>query len=144
MLVVDANVWVACIHPSEPGHGEAVAFLMSAAAEVFVCPALVLPEVSGAAARRSRDHREGTALANQVLADKRIRFEPLDFGLMHAAGELAAHLFLRGADAVYVAVAKLNDAALVTPDRELRLRSGAEITALSPAEWLAAQTPAAP
>lgn len=45
---------------------------------------------------------------------------------------------LRGADAVYVAVAQEYGATLIIWDQELLMRGAAAITVVTPADWLAA------
>lgn len=66
-----------------------------------------------------------------------IRLIPLDDTLAQEAAELAADRALRGADAVYVAVARRHGCALVSLDREQRERAAAVVRALTPAEALA-------
>lgn len=53
------------------------------------------------------------------------------------SGRMAADHRLRGADAVYVAVARRFGTVLVTLDAEQRTRSDARVTALTPAEAFA-------
>jgi predicted nucleic acid-binding protein len=57
----------------------------------------------------------------------------VDESLAREAAELAARLRLRGADAVYVAVARKLDLPLVTWDAEQRERGGAAIVVRTPA-----------
>lgn len=68
---------------------------------------------------------------------RHIQFVPIDDGLAHEAAELAADRALRGADAVYVAVARRHGCALVTLDRLQRERAAAVVRTLTPAEALA-------
>lgn len=56
------------------------------------------------------------------------------------AAELAAVYRLRGADAVYLAVAEEFGTTLVTWDGEMHTRGANVVTAVTPAEWLTAQT----
>lgn len=53
------------------------------------------------------------------------------------AAKLAAALRLRGADAVYVALALEYGATLVTWDAEMLQRAPAAMLTMTPAEWLA-------
>ena len=52
------------------------------------------------------------------------------------AAAIAAQQFLRGADAVYVALAGQLRMPLVTWDKELLERAAAVVPTLTPAEWL--------
>lgn len=56
------------------------------------------------------------------------------------AAELAAIYRLRGADAVYLAVAEEFGTTLVTWDGEMHTRGANVVTTMTPTEWLAAQT----
>lgn len=139
MLVVDANVWLAAANPNEPAHRDAASFMIAAANEEFACPTLLLVEVAGAAARRSRDANEGALLACKVAADPRIQWEPVSTALMNSGIRLASSLFLRGADACYAAVAELHNAPLITLDVELETRAGRQFQTMSPGAWVTLQ-----
>ncbi|HEU4325064.1 MAG TPA: PIN domain-containing protein [Roseiflexaceae bacterium] len=64
-------------------------------------------------------------------------FIPMDEALAQEAAEIAADYALRGADAIYVAVARRYNCALVSLDREQRERSSAVVTTYTPTEALA-------
>ncbi len=138
-LVVDANVWLSACGEREPCHVEAVAFL-SRSLELnvlFLLPALIIPEVSGTAARRTRDAEDGRALVEQLHRLPKVLFFDLDMRRAKDAARLAGQLFLRGADAQYAALALERRAPLITLDRELLQRAKGTIDCLTPAEWLA-------
>lgn len=101
--------------------------------ETLVAPALVIPEVAGAVSRRT----ESALLARgAVRAMKRLpvlRLVGLDESIVDSAGRLAAKCGLRGADAVYVAVAQRLSARLVTWDRDQTRRASGEIEVGPPA-----------
>jgi predicted nucleic acid-binding protein len=103
-----------------------------------------LIEVAGAAARRSRDPKEGMLLAAQVASDPRIHWEAVTTSFMNAGYMLAASLFLRGADATYATVADIHKASLITLDAELELRAGGHVQAMSPGKWVAKQSSPSP
>ena len=63
-----------------------------------------------------------------------VRLVPVDVELAVLGAEAAAELGLRGADALYVALARRLDVPLVTWDQEQRVRSQAAIAVLAPAE----------
>lgn len=137
-VVVDANVWLAATSSGEPSHEASVRFLHEAMVRgaVFMLPALVLPEVAGTAARRTRNSADGLALVGQLLRLPNARFFELNTARAQAAGQLASSLFLRGADAQYAALAVECRVPLVTLDRELRSRAATPLDCLTPEEWV--------
>jgi predicted nucleic acid-binding protein len=67
---------------------------------------------------------------------RRAKTNPLTEAQGEKAAALAAQQFLRGAHAVYVALAKQLGAPLVTWDKELLERAAAVVPTLTPSEWL--------
>ncbi len=61
---------------------------------------------------------------------------PLDYPIALRAAEIAIENRLRGADAVYVAVAEEFDADLVSWDTEMLQRSPEFVQTMSPEQWL--------
>lgn len=140
-LVVDANVWLSACGAHEPGHEAAVAFLTASLERnvLFLLPALILPEVCGTAARRTRDEQDGRDLVEQLNRLPRVMFFDLDMRRARDAARLAGQLFLRGADAQYAALAMERHAPLITLDRELNQRAKGVIDCFTPAGWLEEQ-----
>jgi predicted nucleic acid-binding protein len=128
-VVVDASTWVASYIPEEARHAAAETWLVQNRDRDLTIPSLALAEVAGALARRS-----GQALALRALEDIRrwpgIGIVPVDEQLALEAARLASAHRLRGADAVYVAVAAHLGMSLVTLDAELAGRAGAAISVL--------------
>lgn len=126
-MVVDASVWVSAFLPADAHHVAVVAFLacLVERGEPVALPNLALAEIAGAIARRTDD----AGLAAEALALVRrqalLSVVALDDSLGEAAALLAMNARLRGADAVYVALAARLNTALVTLDREV-LERGAE------------------
>ena len=73
-----------------------------------------------------------------------LRFVPLTRSLALAAASLAADYRLRGADAVYVAVARQFGTTLVTLDDQQRTRAATSISTRTPTEALAELLPPTP
>jgi predicted nucleic acid-binding protein len=71
-----------------------------------------------------------------MMAFQHIEFVVLDERLAQEAADIAADRGIRGADAVYVAVARRYGCALVSLDREQRERAALVVRALPPAEAL--------
>lgn len=67
-----------------------------------------------------------------------VQLVTLDDALIDEAAEIAADRALKGADAVYVAVARRHRAILVTLDREQRERAAALVAVMTPTAALSA------
>lgn len=131
---MDASVWVSRFVPSDVHHPASLAWLHQhlSAGNVAVAPTLLLAEVGGAIARRSDDSQ----LAQQLVAGLRqlpgLRWVALTIDVRDRAAYLAASLRLRGADAVYVALAHRLSIPLITWDGEQLTRTGPAIAARTP------------
>jgi predicted nucleic acid-binding protein len=111
---------VSALVASEAHHAASRAWLgeRDAAEQVIVAPALLVPEVAAAIARRSGRPALGHRAVAALLRLPNLRLVVLDAELAEQAGRIAADSKLRGADAVYVAVAKRLAVPLVTWDQE--------------------------
>ncbi len=120
LRVVDASVWVSALAATEPDHATSRSWLERevASGRALVAPSLLLPEVAAAISRRTGRAPLGKRALAVLLRWPGLRFVELDETLARRAARLAAELALRGADAVYVAVARELDAPLITWDRE--------------------------
>lgn len=98
----------------------------------MIAPALLLAEVGGALARRMGNPTFGHRAVSSMLRLTMVRLVSVEQQLDLRAAQLAADLRLRGADAVYVAVAESFGIPLVTWDREQLTRTGGRITAHTP------------
>src|SRR5579883_745268 len=105
--VVDASVWVSRLVPQDVHHDVSRRWLdrYIAAGGRLVAPIMLFIEVAGAIARRTGQ----PTLAHQAIAHLRtvtqLHIVPVDMVVGRNASHLAADLQLRGADAIYVAVA---------------------------------------
>ncbi len=125
--VVDASVWVARFVVADVHHVESVAWLARQIGEgkFLVGPALLLPEVAAAVTRRTGDPMLAGAAVAHLHRFPLLRLEPLDEDLATHAAALASSLRLRGADAIYAAVARQLGVPLVSWDGEQITRAGA-------------------
>ena len=116
-------------------HQRSRAFLEAARerSETLVSPALVVPEVAGAVARRTNSAllARGAVRAMKLLPV--LRLFVMDETLVDSAARIAADCGLRGSDAFYVAVAKRLSVRLVTWDRDQAKRATSVIDAGPPA-----------
>lgn len=134
MTVMDASVWVSALVPPDVNHTASRFWLdrYLAGGGIIVIPALLLPEVAGAISRRTGQPDLGRRAAEAVLRIPGLRLVPVDARLSEEAAELAADLRLRGADAVYVALARHLSVPLVTWDVEQQTRAGAVAVVRTP------------
>ncbi len=134
MIVTDASVMMSALHPPDIHHEQSRAWLQQhlRAGEMLIAPLLLLSEVSGSVTRRSGDPALGQLALDRLIAFRQLRLMPLDARLGVLAAQLALHLRLRGADAVYVALADQLQIPLVTWDREQRERGGQRIVTEEP------------
>lgn len=139
MYTLDANIFARDADPADPLHPvcrELLAALDQKQINI-VMPNLVLAEVAATISRTRRDPIRGRLTAQAIAAFEHVQLIPLDAALAQEAADLAADRALRGADAVYVAVARRHGCTLVSLDREQRERAALIVRALSPAEALA-------
>lgn len=133
-MVVDASVWVAACLPADAHHRQVLDFLgrIVERGETVIVPNPALAEIGGALAR----HCDAPELAAQALdllrRQAKPSIAPLDDALGEAAAELARGERLRGADAVYVALAARLETPLVTLNQEMVERGAAAARVLRP------------
>ena len=138
MLTLDANVFVAAEIRSEPDH-ESARRVVRVAVEKGLhvhLPWLAVVEASVAIGRRFGSADPAARVAAALTVMPGVTFHPLDRSLALQAAALGAEHRLRGADAVYAAVARKYGTCLVTCDDELRRRTAGAVDAVSPAGWL--------
>jgi predicted nucleic acid-binding protein len=141
---VDASVFVNAFNPNEDGHAQSLAFLaeLQESADPVIVPVLLLPEVASAVARATDDSTGALEYASATAALPHLTLIPLSPTMARQAAELAAAHRLRGADAVYVAVARRYGTSLVSRDEEQRRRGSAAVTCQTPEDALASRSAA--
>ncbi len=138
MFTVDASVHINALNVSEAGSTESQAFLVqlyTRAWPVF-SPTLLLVEVAAVIARAKNDTEQGIAMAHAIYGLPGQTWVPLDDALAEEAIHLAAERRLRGADAIYAAVARRYGAILVTRDRQQLERLSSVLRIMTPFEAL--------
>ena len=120
MYTLDASLHISALNPTEADSELSRAFLVHVQRQQLplLCPTLMLVEVAAAVVRALGDAERATALALTLRGWPSQTLIPLDGPLMERAIHLAAVARLRGADAVYAAVAQRYDTTLVTLDRQ--------------------------
>ncbi len=135
-MVVDASVVVSRLVPHDVHHEASRRWLTRHVAEggLVIAPALLLPEVAGAVARRTGEPRLARRAVAAVLRLPGLRLVPVDDTLARTAARLAGRLRLRGADAIYLAAAAGLRLPLVTWDVEQRDRAAGLVEVMVPAD----------
>lgn len=139
MFTIDASVWVNADSPAEPEHPSSRALLDTLFARhvKIVVPTLLSVELAGVIARTRGDSGLAQEMAVALLALPSLLWVALDESLARQAAELAARHRLRGADAVYAAVALAHHCTLVSLDGEHLTRLTSIVRTLAPADALA-------
>jgi predicted nucleic acid-binding protein len=134
MIVTDASVWISHLIAQETHHAVSRHWLTAVVRSntVIAAPALLLAEVGGAVARRTGDANLGHQAVNHILSTPNLRLVYTDSALGMLAAALAADQRLRGADAMYVAVAQRLKIPLVGWDQGQIARASGAITAYMP------------
>ena len=137
-MVIDASVWVAAFLAHDVHHSDAAVLLHRLIEEgvTVTTPLLALSEVAGAIARQTDDAELAEKITTFLHAQHWIQFVPLTSDLAIEAAAAAAQQRLRGADAVYVALAVQRTLTLVTLDREMLERTKKIVTSVTPTAWL--------
>lgn len=121
-MVVDASVVVSRLVPHDVHHEASRSWLTRhvAGGGLVIAPALLLPEVAGAVARRTGEPRLARRAVEAVLRLPALRLVSVDDALARTAARLAGQLRVQGADALYIAAAAALRLPLVTWDIEQR------------------------
>jgi predicted nucleic acid-binding protein len=135
---VDASVFVNAFNRHEEGHAESLAILAAIQdhGDPVIVPTLLLPEVASAVARASDDSAGAVQYADATAALPHLTIVALSSTMARQAAQLAAVHRLRGADSVYVAVARRYGTTLVSRDDEQRSRASAVIPSQTPEDAL--------
>lgn len=138
MSVVDASVWVSLLATDDVNHAATLAWFEQRVSEGerFLAPSLVLVEIAGAMTRRTGDAAAAVAAADRIRRLPELEIVPLTVEAAERAADVAAHVSLRGADAVYAALAAERGHTLITWDRQQRERSASAVEVASPADDL--------
>ena len=139
-LTIDASVFVSAAMPSEAQFDDSNLFLdhIRLHPQVLQCPMLLLPEVAASLARRTDNAEVGQNSIYWVTQFPTMSLLMLDMVRTLQASQIAAMYRLRGADAIYVAIAQEFGTTLITWDREMLTRGLSAVSIMTPTDWLAA------
>lgn len=140
MYTLDANIYARDIDPNDPNYADCHALIerLKQGDQRVILPTLVLAELAASISRVRRDPMRARVTIAALQALPFITFVDLDRTLGQAAAEIAADRAVKGADAVYIAVAQIAGCVLVTLDQEQAKRAAPIVTVMTPREALAA------
>jgi predicted nucleic acid-binding protein len=138
MIVIDASVWVSRFIPQDINHNASRNLIENYIAndEQLAAPVILLAEIAGAISRRNGQAELAQRIVDQVRLLPTLRLIEITRPSGRIAAQLAADLQLRGADALYVAVAQRLRMPLVTWDQEQLNRGRRLIQVFSPNELI--------
>jgi predicted nucleic acid-binding protein len=138
MFTIDASVHVNALNPAKTGSPESQLFLERVSRRPWpvFAPTLLLVEVAAAVARVFGDARRGLAMAQAIRGLPGQMWISLDDVLAEEAARLASDHRVRGADAVYAAVARRYGAILATRDNQQLARLQQALPVLIPGKAL--------
>jgi predicted nucleic acid-binding protein len=134
VIVLDASVWVSALQSGDANHTLSDQWLARwlGDGQTIIVPNIFLAEVSGAITRRTGDSDLGHQIIADLIDDPSVQLIAIDSMLAERAAQLAVRMRLRGADAIYVALAAHRNVPLMTWDREQLSRASDLITVQSP------------
>ncbi|MGH8751561.1 MAG: type II toxin-antitoxin system VapC family toxin [Burkholderiales bacterium] len=137
-MIVDACVWLAAYLEREPRHTECAVFLRMTHEQGrgLAAPSLLLAEIAGALARQTRNPESVMFTLKAIETNPRLIIHPVTVELAQRAAAIAGACFLRGADAVYVALASQTRSVLITIDEEIIERAQKVAKILTPRDWV--------
>jgi predicted nucleic acid-binding protein len=138
MYTIDASVWVNSFDVREVGYETSRTFLQQVATHQFplFLPYLLLVEVAGAISRAYQTPEQAQQFALALQALPNVTFIGLQQELTEKGMELAAQHKLRGADAIYAAVALHTNCTLISLDQEHQTRLQGIVKVESPQQAL--------
>jgi len=138
VIVADASFWVAAFLAQDAHHDQSARLLRRMVTDDIPVssPTLALVELAGALARRTGSEPLAESAIRYLKGQSWLTLLPLSIAFSETAASVAITCSLRGADAVYVALARQESAPLITLDDEMLKRSTPAILAMTPGDWL--------
>jgi predicted nucleic acid-binding protein len=135
-LTIDTSVFVSRLRETDASHAVSRRFLQALVGRpvIVILPTLVYPEVAGAMRRFTGDPAFARASMRALDLLPNLNIIAVDDRVADEATSIAVAGGMKGADAVFAAVANLFDATLVSLDIEQRVRCPESVRALTPDE----------
>ena len=136
MAVVDASVYVSLINAHEEAHAESWAWLRAVfdGGEEIAAPTILVTEVAAAISRGLDQPALAWRAVQQILSRNVVELVPVVIPMAERAAGIAIDHRIRGADALYVALAEHRRDELVTLDRQQLERGAAVIPTRRPGD----------
>jgi predicted nucleic acid-binding protein len=133
-MVIDSSVWVSWFIRSDSNHAAAVAWLNKhlQGGGSLLSPTMLVIETASGVSRVTNQSALGSHAASQLYTIPFLQIVAMDQDLVNETVNIAAQYKLRGADSVFVALAKLKAIPLVSFDNEQLTRSSSFITTIRP------------
>jgi predicted nucleic acid-binding protein len=133
-MVIDTSVWISGLLPADPNHHIAVNWIDQyvQSGGILIGPTLLVIETAAGISRVSGQPILARRAASQLYGSPFFRIVPLDQKLVDETADTAADFRLRGADAVFVALARIEAIPLVTFDHEQLTRPASIIATVRP------------
>ena len=134
---IDASVFISAFISQEVHHSTRQACLsrLRVESDGLACPTLLLVEVAVALALNTGDNSRSQYFALSLASLPGMRLFALNEGLVESAVQAAVESRLRGADAVYAAVAIQQKATLVTWDQQMFTRTATLVKVMTPEHY---------
>jgi predicted nucleic acid-binding protein len=125
MIVVDASVIVSKYLENERFHLKARRFFqrLIKSKEIILLPEIAFPEIASAISRGTGNPQYALDFCRELRLFSNFIFIPIDESISDLSVEIASKYFLKGADAIYVAVAYRYDVPLATFDEEQKKKA---------------------
>ena len=136
MIVIDTSAWIAGLVSGDAHHVDTDPFLRLAEfhSTQIAVPAHFLAEIAGVLARTGELDEIIDIEIRSIESSSRFQIAPVTVGLGMLAAEIARVAKIRGADAVFVALARGLDIPLVTWDKQQQERGGLFCRTMTPVE----------
>lgn len=133
-MVIDASVWVAAHMNTDVRYTVSKQYLRRAIAQgvQFAAPILLPVEVAAAVARGAGQPERATRLIRTMLKLAALRLHPIDSPLAVRSVRMAVAVQLRGADAVYAALAEGLGIPLISWDNDHLTHASRRIAVYTP------------
>jgi predicted nucleic acid-binding protein len=143
LYVVDATVWVSRFIPADHHHQPSLRWLRVVRKELILGPAVLLPEIGGPVPLITGRLQAAIRTVSLVQRLPNVRLFLVHHYFARISANLAAELRLRGADALYVALASRMGIPLVTWDSQQLQRGSVAANTVTPEELLSRTIPPA-
>lgn len=133
-IVMDTSVWISALMPTDPNHAAAMQWLNRhvKAGGSLLAPTLLVIETASGLARATGQPVLAQRAASRLYSLPFMRIVSIDQSLVNETVSIAATYKLRGADAVFVALAKIEGLPLVSFDQEQLTRPTDIVTTIRP------------